>query len=155
MVAAPHTSNWDFPIALSCFWVMGVDIKYFIKSEYTDGPFGWFFKWTGALGVNRQKEKNNLVDQAIDLLKKSDLVILVPAEGSRKFVEKWHTGFYHIATGAGVPISLGYLDYEKKEGGVIDLFKPSGEFEKDMRHIQAAYKPIKGKFPENYNPVIF
>ncbi|MGB0177567.1 MAG: glycerol acyltransferase, partial [Owenweeksia sp.] len=42
MVAAPHTSNWDFPFALAAFWKMGVNLKYFIKSEYTRGLFGWF-----------------------------------------------------------------------------------------------------------------
>ncbi len=155
MVAAPHTSNWDFPIALSCFWYMGVDVRYFIKSEYTRGVFGWLFKWTGALGVDRSNKGNKLVDHAIDLLRKKDMVILVPAEGSRKAVEKWRTGFYHIALGAEVPVSLGYLDYKEKEGGVLDLFQLSGDFEKDMQHIQQLYKPITGKFPENYNPDIF
>ena len=69
MIAAPHTSNWDFPIALAAFWIMGLDVKFFIKDDYTKGPFGWFFKWTGAVGVDRNKKKNNLTAFAIDLLK--------------------------------------------------------------------------------------
>ncbi len=157
MLAAPHTSNWDFPLALAAFWKMGVDLKYFIKSEYTRGLFGWFFRWTGALGVDRSKQKNQLTDHAIELLKANpdELVILVPAEGTRKPASKWRTGFYRIAREADVPISMGYLDYEKKIGGVLGVFHPSGDFERDMYYIQEQYRPIKGKHPENYNPEIF
>lgn len=156
MVAAPHTSNWDFPLALAVFWYKGLNIKYFIKSNYTNGPFGWFFNWTGAIGVNRNKKQNRLTDFAIELMKeRKKLVLLVPAEGSRKWVKKWRSGFYHIARASGRPISLGYLDYGKKEAGVMDVFYPTGNFEKDMLYIQESYQGIKARHPENYNPRIF
>ncbi|MDX5405340.1 MAG: 1-acyl-sn-glycerol-3-phosphate acyltransferase [Bacteroidota bacterium] len=151
MIAAPHTSNWDFLFSLSAFWIMGLDVKYFIKDPYTKGIFGGFFKWTGALGVDRTK-RNNLVDHASELLKGTDqLVILVPAEGTRKRVEKWRLGFYHISQKAGVPISLGYLDYLKKEAGIADVFFPTGDLSTDLDHIQAIYQKIPGKYPQNYN----
>ncbi len=156
MLAAPHTSNWDFPLALAVFWRMGIDVKYFIKDDYTKSILGWFFKWTGAIGVDRSKKRNKLTELAIELLKSQDqLVILVPAEGTRKKVEKWRTGFYHISRQANVPISLGYLDYKKKEAGVGPVFYPSGDFNKDMMHIQEFYRPISAKYPEQYNPEIF
>ena len=79
MVAAPHTSNWDFPYALAGFWLMNLDLKYFIKDMYTKGLHGYFFRWTGAIGVNRKKTKNNLTDYAIELLKANRMEILVPA----------------------------------------------------------------------------
>jgi len=155
MIAAPHTSNWDFPIALAAFWIMGIDLKFFIKDDYTRGVFGWFFKWAGAIGVDRSKKKNNLTDYAIRLLNEQDLVILIPAEGTRKRVEKWRTGFYRIAREAQAPISLGTLDYAKKEADILGTFEPSGNFEKDMDFIQAKYRPITPKHPENYNPQIY
>lgn len=155
MVAAPHTSNWDFPIALASFWIMGLDLKYFIKNDYTRGPFGWFFKWTGAIGVDRKRKKNNLTNYAIELLKERKMVILVPAEGTRKAVDKWRTGFYHIACEAQVPISLGTLDYKLKEADILGVFEPTGNFEKDMEFIQEKFRPIHPKHPENYNPQIF
>ncbi|MFN4298588.1 MAG: 1-acyl-sn-glycerol-3-phosphate acyltransferase [Thermaurantimonas sp.] len=156
MVAAPHTSNWDFPIALFAFWKMRIPFKYFIKDSYTKSPLGWFFKWTGAIGVDRSRLKNNLVEYAAELLKKNPkMVILVPAEGTRKRVDRWKTGFYHIAMKAGVNITLGFADYEKKTAGVLGVLKPSGVFEKDMSKIQEQYKNIKGKYPELYNEKIF
>jgi len=156
MLAAPHTSNWDFPYAILTFWVMEVDVKYFIKDSYTNGFFGWFFKWTGAIGVDRNKKGNKLTDYAIELLKENEeLVILIPAEGTRKAVDKWRTGFYRIAIEAKVPVSLGYMDYKKKVAGVADVFWLSGDFEKDMTHIQEVYRHIHPKNPEGYNPEIF
>jgi 1-acyl-sn-glycerol-3-phosphate acyltransferase len=156
MIAAPHTSNWDFPIALAAFWIMGVPVKFFIKDNYTKGPFGWCFKALGAIGVNRENRKNGLVNHAIQQLKANkELVILVPAEGTRKRVDKWKLGFYHIALGAEVPISLGYLNYKTKEAGVADVFSPSGDLKKDLHYIQETYRPISGKYPALYNPDIF
>lgn len=155
MVAAPHTSNWDFPYALAGFWLMNLDLKYFIKDMYTKGLHGYFFRWTGAIGVNRKKTKNNLTDYAIELLKANRMVILVPAEGTRKRVDKWRTGFYRIAMETGLPISLGYLDYQKKEAGVLGAFQPTGDFEKDMQYIQDQYKDIAPKHPQDYNPQIY
>ncbi len=154
MVAAPHTSNWDFLFALAAFWMMGIDLKYFIKRAYTTGLHGFFFRWTGAVGVNQRKH-GKLTDYAINLLKEKEMVVLVPAEGTRKRVEKWRTGFYRIAIEANVPISLGYLDYGKKEAGTLGCFKPSGDFEKDMAHIEGLYSKITAKFPKDYNPKIF
>lgn len=155
MIAAPHTSNWDFPIALAAFWIMGLDLKYFIKSEYTTGLFGWFFRWTGAIGVDRKKNRNNLTDYAIELLKAQPMVLLVPAEGTRKAVEKWRTGFYRIATEAGVPISLGTLDYKHKEADILDVFHPTGDYEKDMAAVEKHYAEINPKNPGGYNPSIY
>jgi len=135
---------------------MGIDVRYFIKDNYTKSPLGWFFRWTGAIGVDRNKKSNKLTDYAIELLKENDqLVILVPAEGTRRRVEKWRTGFYRIAHEADVPISLGFLNYKAKIAGVGKPFYPTGDFEKDMTHIQEFYRPITGKYPENYNPSIF
>ncbi len=156
MIAAPHTSNWDLPFSLAAFWLMDVKLRYFIKDMYTKPPIiGAIFKWTGALGVDRTR-KGKLTEYAIELLKgQSDLVVLVPAEGTRKRVEKWKTGFYTIALEADKPIALGFLDYKRKVAGVKSVYKPTGNREVDFLHIENVYKEIPGKFPENYNPKIF
>jgi 1-acyl-sn-glycerol-3-phosphate acyltransferase len=134
---------------------MGLDLKYFIKDSYTRSPLGWLFKYTGAMGVNRS-HRNNLVEHCVDLLNhEPQLVVLIPAEGSRSRVDKWHTGFYHIALQSGVPVSLGYLDYKKKIAGVGKVFSLTGDFEKDMSVIQDFYQKVTPKYPEKYNPKIF
>ncbi len=155
MIAAPHTSNWDLLYALAIYWKEGVNAKFLIKDAYTKGMFSFFFKWLGAIGIDRSKH-NNMVDYAVSLFKEhTKFVLLVPAEGRRRKVDRWKTGFYHIARNANVPVSLGYLDYKKKIAGVGMLINLSGNFEKDMQIIEDFYKDISGKYPEMYNKKIF
>lgn len=155
MIAAPHTSNWDLLFAMATFWKVGIDPKFLIKNEYTKGIQGHFFRWLGAIGVDRSKH-NNLVDYAVSLFEnKEQLVLMVPAEGTRKRVEKWKTGFYHMAQQANVPISLGYLDYQNKIAGVGGLYALTGDFEEDMTCIEDFYKDIPAKYPDLYNKKIF
>ncbi len=155
MIAAPHTSNWDLLYAIAIYWRHGVDAKFFIKDNYTKGFIGYFFKKMGAIGVTRGK-KNNLVDFAVNLFNTNDkLVLLVPAEATRKKVGKWKKGFYVIAKNAKVPVALGYLDYKEKIAGVGNLIHLSDSFEDDMQQIQDFYENISGKYPENYNTKIY
>jgi len=155
MLAAPHTSNWDFLFAMAIFWKHDVKVKFFIKDGFTKGIHGGFFRWMGAIGVDRTK-KNNLVDYAIDLFNENEkLVMLIPAEGTRKRVDKWKKGFYHIAKGANVSVALGYLDYKKKIAGVDKIIKLKGNFEVDMKIIEDFYKTKNAKFPELYNQSIY
>ncbi len=153
-VAAPHTSNWDLLFALAIFWKIGVNIKFLIKDSYTKSFLGFVFKAVGAVGVNREKG-NNMVDFAAEILKTEDYIFLVPAEGTRKKVERWKTGFYHIAKKAEVPILLGFLDYKTKTGGFKKTLIPSDSFEKDMEIIQEYYLEFTAKYPEQYNPSIY
>lgn len=56
-----------------------------------------------------------------------------------------------MAIGAGVPIALAYMDYEKKIAGVGKIIYPSGDFEADMREIMAFYQNIHPKYPECFS----
>ncbi len=155
MIAAPHTSNWDLVHAMPGLWLGGYNPKYFIKDSFKKVPVvGWFLKWIGALWVNRSKN-NNLIKLSVKMLQEEDeLLLLVPAEGTRSFVKKWKLGFYHIAKEANLPILLSYLDYQKKEAGVGKIIYIS-DFEKDMKKIEDFYKNITPKHPKKYNPIIF
>ncbi len=156
MIAAPHTSNWDLVHALPGLWLGDYKPKFFIKDDFKKFPvINWVLKWLGAIWVNRKK-RNNLIQHSVDMLNREDeLVLLVPAEGTRSAVPRWRLGFYHIAKQAGLPILLAYLDYDKKEAGVGKVVYPSDDFEKDMLEIENFYKNITPKHPEKYNKQIF
>ena len=155
MIAAPHTSNWDLVFAMAFYWKEGVEAKFFIKDDWTKGIHGWFIKKMGGIGVTRGR-KNNLVDISVANFKANDeLILLVPAEATRKRVKKWKRGFYVIAQKAEVPVALAYLDYKKKIAAVGKTIDLTGDFEADMAVIQDFYKDISAKYPENYNPQIF
>ena len=53
VVFAPHTSNWDFPLLLLLRFAAGRRVAYLAKHTLLRFPFGWFFRATGALPVER------------------------------------------------------------------------------------------------------
>lgn len=156
LVAAPHTSNWDFYYAVASFWALGIPMKFFIKDSWTKPWYGFLIKAVGGIGVNRV-QRSDMVGYAVKLLKDNDnLYMLNTPEGSRSYAEKWKTGFYYIAKEAEVPILLAYADYQKKMGGigkVIDIKNKTKE--EVLQEIEGYYFSIHGKYPENYNKKIY
>ena len=145
MIAAPHTSNWDFVLTVLIAFARDVKIHMMGKKELFKGPFGRLFKWMGVIPIDRSRS-NNTVAQVIQLFQNREkLIMVIPPSGTRKRVMKWKTGFYHIAHGAKVPIALGFLDYARKSGGIGRLFRTTGNIEADMAEINAFYTGITGK----------
>ena len=92
---------------------------------------------------------HNFVDQVVEVYDGSEkLAIVMAPEGTRAKTDHWKTGFYYIATGAGVPILLGYLDYSCKEGGAGPLLQPTGDIEADFETIREFYSGKRGRNPE-------
>jgi 1-acyl-sn-glycerol-3-phosphate acyltransferase len=87
-----------------------------------------------------------MIEAMADVIKVNDEIAMVIAiEGTRKAVKRWRMGFYHTAVAANVPITFGYLDYEKKEAGVGGYIYPTGDIKKDMREILDFYQNIAPK----------
>lgn len=148
LVAAPHTSNWDYPIAMATLYACGVRTNFLAKKNLFNFPLGIIMRASGGIPVDRSKH-NNMVDFMIDRFHENDeLIMMIPAEGTRSYVKEWKSGFYYTAMGAGVPIVMGYLDYGKKVAGFGDLFYPTGDYQKDLIAIQNFYRQFKAKHPE-------
>lgn len=151
MIAAPHTSNWDFFYTILIAFAFKLKIFWMGKNTIFKKPFGSLMKWMGGIPVNRSKS-NNLVDETIAWFNNNErLIIVIPPEGTRKKTTYWKTGFYHIAYGAGVPILLGYMDYKRKVGGLGPLFHPTGSIDDDMARIRNFYSNVTGKKPDMFN----
>jgi 1-acyl-sn-glycerol-3-phosphate acyltransferase len=148
LIAAPHTSNWDLPYTLMVAFVLRLNIYWMGKEQIFRPPFRGLMMWLGGIPVKRESA-NNLVAASVQAITEADgpLQLVVPPEGTRSKVRYWKSGFYYIATGAGVPIVMAYMDYERKLSGLGPVFHPSGDLEADMVRIQAFYAPFKGKNP--------
>jgi 1-acyl-sn-glycerol-3-phosphate acyltransferase len=156
LIAAPHTSNWDFFFLNAAMWQLNWDMKFMIKDSHTNHfLYGWLVKAIGGIGINRS-QKNDMINYCTKLLQENpNLILTIPAEGTRKKSTKWKLGFYHIALQANVPISLGYLDYEKKIAGVGKLVYPNKKTKEELfKEIEEFYHSITPKYPENYTPTI-
>ena len=145
LIAAPHTSNWDFPMTIIIAFAFKAKIYWMGKEAIFRRPFKTFFRWLGGIPIDRTKS-NNIVEQMIQKFSKSKkLILTIPPSGTRKKVMKWKTGFYYISQGANVPIVLGFLDYKKKVGGIGPVYFPTGDIEADMREIRTYYADMHGK----------
>ena len=148
MIAAPHTSNWDLPVMLFVPFAFQTKLYFMLKDATFRWPFGGFFRWLGGIPIDRTKS-SGVVEQTIQTFRDNEqLVMVVPPSGTRSKVMYWKTGFYHIASGAGVPIVLGFLDYGRKVGGVGPAVDATGDIEADMKTIRAFYANITAKYPE-------
>lgn len=149
LIGAPHTSNWDFPLMLMVVLKLRLQLHWMGKHSLFMFPFGGLMRWLGGIPIDRSRH-HGVVDQvARQYSENSQLVVLVPPEGTRARVKEWKTGFYHIANKAGVPILMGYLDTGKKEAGLADFFYPTGNVEEDIKAIRAFYADKRGIRPEN------
>lgn len=151
-IAAPHTSNWDFPYTLMVAFALRLNIYWLGKASLFRFPFRHTMMWLGGIPVERSKA-NNLVAASADALVAVDgpVQLIIPPEGTRGKTLYWKTGFYYIALSAKVPIVMAYMDYERKVSGLGPAFYPSGDLEADMVHIKAFYAPFKGKNPDQFH----
>ncbi len=158
MVAAPHTSNWDFVYAITALDQLGLKPRFTIKKEFNKWPLGPMISALGALWIDRKPKvpgqaRPSMTQVMVDLIHQSEepMSVLVTAEGTRSPVKQWKTGFYYTALEAKVPICLAYMDYQKRTTGVGICFMPSGDIDADMMIIMDYYSDKKGKFPENFS----
>jgi 1-acyl-sn-glycerol-3-phosphate acyltransferase len=148
IIAAPHTSNWDFVYTMCLAFILRIKPLIMMKGAWFRWPLGFFFRWLGALPIDRSRS-HNVVAQSIEAFHAHPrMVMVVPPSGTRKQVMYWKTGFYYIAKGARVPIVLGYLDYRRKAGGIGPIVYPTGDIEADMKIIRNFYSEIAGKYPK-------
>lgn len=148
IIAAPHTTWWDGFWMLAFAWWWGVDLNWMGKKSITKGALGPIAKRAGLVPVDRSAPQG-LVGQMVDQFAERETIMLaIPPEGTRAKRDYWKSGFYQIARGAGVPICMSYLDYEKREAGFGPMFMPSDEVSADMDRIRAFYKVQWGRHPE-------
>ncbi len=151
VIGAPHTSGWDLPFMLAICFALGIRVSWFGKHTLFLPPFGWVMRAVGGLPINRTA-RGGVVAAAIEQMRNSpSLMLAVAPEGTRQRTDQWKTGFYHIAEGAKVPLILGFLDYEKKCGGVAGVFFPTGDIDADIAKIRKVYAGIKGKRPNRFS----
>ncbi|MDC9720184.1 MAG: lysophospholipid acyltransferase family protein [Gammaproteobacteria bacterium] len=154
IIAAPHTSNWDFPLGIAMAFHLRLKVYFIGKHSLFKGIMGPLMRWLGGIPLNRAASKN-FVEAAIEnYANNENLVLAIAPEGTRTSVERWKTGFYHMAKGADVPLALAYFDFATRTGGIGKMFDPTDDMDADMQAIADFYKPIVGKNPANFNPNI-
>ena len=101
----------------------------------------------GGIPVDRSSH-HGLVGEAVRAFECVDQrVLAIAPEGTRRRVERFRSGFLHIARNADVPILLVTLDYEVRTARFGPLFTPGADIEQELRRVEAFYSGVRGKRP--------
>ncbi len=157
-IAAPHTTGWDFPVAMVTLMAIGIRVSWL--------GVDWLFRYPlmrqlGGIPVARspvarspvdRRTRLGLVPQIVEQFRRRRRFILgLSPEGSRSRVVPWKTGFYRIATDAGVPIVLVSIDPRARLLVIGPAFEPSGDYQADMdQHIRPFYARFVEQHPDRF-----
>lgn len=149
--AAPHTSNWDFVVAMFAIMALGVKISYLMKKEAFIWPFKGVFMALGGIPLDRSAAQDTVSQICGWYEKQNQLWVAITPEGTRSKVTRWKTGFLRVAHEARVPVILVAWDYPTKSIYVEKLWHTSGDHEKDAEEIRAFLTAkYTGKHPDKH-----
>ena len=148
IIAAPHTSNWDFILGIAALFALNVNIKWLGKHSIFLPGTAWFFKWLGGIPVNRENP-SSLIDYVVRTVEKEKgLMIGMAPEGSRKKTSRWKSGFLRIAEQTNSKIVFLSIDAPFKTLKIGEIYTPSGDTDRDIDFVMNYYKQFKGINPE-------
>lgn len=148
LVVGPHTSNWDFIVAMSAVLSWDIHIHWLGKHSIFKKGFRRILKSLGGIPVNRANPQDLMNEiQAIASQYQGFIIGMAP-EGTRKKVERLKTGFLRIATQTNSKIMLAGIDFSNKTIQLGEFFTPSGDIEKDLENIKSYFSHFSGKRPE-------
>lgn len=152
LLGAPHTSNWDGVFAVLAMLAMDLRLAIYVKHTAFNSPvIGDILRGVGAFPVDRTAPGGVVAQTVAAFRGRPQMAIAIAPEGTRKRVQKWKRGFYLIAQEARVPLVLAYVDYGRKVVGTGPVLRTSGDYARDLETIQAFYRTITPKRPENFN----
>ncbi|WP_317931057.1 1-acyl-sn-glycerol-3-phosphate acyltransferase [Halioxenophilus sp. WMMB6] len=139
IAGAPHTSNWDFVVAMFLVMALGVKFSYLMKKEAFIWPFKGLFMALGGIPIDRSRGDQVMVQMKTWFANNDHCWVAITPEGTRSQVEKFKTGFLRIAEAAEVPVLLVAWHYPKKTFYICPLANLSGDINEDVAAIKTFY----------------
>ena len=148
LVAGPHTSNWDFLLALAFIFGLNLNVFWVGKHTLFKNGFSKIMRKLGGIPVDRASPEL-LMNEVSNIVKRQQgVIIAISHEGTRKKVERLKSGFLRIAKTTNSQILLAGIDFESKLIHLGKLFQPSGNTESDLLNVHNYFRQFKGKRPE-------
>ena len=148
IIVAPHTSNWDFFAGLMCDLALDLDAGFLAKHTIFVGPFGAWLKSLGGIPVVRSASHNVVSQVAAEFARRETLVLAITPEGTRKKVDAWKSGYWHIARAAGVPIVPVGLVFKRRAAVIGPMRYPTDSLADDEAEFKAFFARISPRNPE-------
>ena len=154
ILAAPHTSNWDFVWAMLAAGALGVRLRFLGKHTLFRPPLGFLMHQLGGLPVDRSAPQDLVATLSRRFQESETLVLLIPPEGSRSYRPRWKSGFLHISRGAEVPLVAARLDYSTRIVTLSDpIPAPKSDVADLMSTLRSFYRGAGAKRPSEFGPV--
>lgn len=147
LIGAPHTSNWDFVFFAGTVQQLGIRPSFMGKHTLFRWPLRRFMLDMGGMPVDRSKPGGYTRSVIRAFQQADDMALVIAPEGTRKSSGEWRSGFYHIASGAGVPIVPAWVDHARMIGGLGEPIMPSGDYAADMARLLAFYRSVMPDCP--------
>lgn len=151
----PHTSNWDFPIGVLARSAIDLPVYFAGKDSLFRWPYGWLFRGLGGLPVNRREHTGLVAQLAEEFKRRESFYLAIAPEGTRRATTAMKSGFYRVALLAHVPLGCAFIDYPRREVGILDYLDLSGNEAADLVRIAEAYAGRCGKHPAQQGPFVF
>jgi 1-acyl-sn-glycerol-3-phosphate acyltransferase len=145
VIIAPHTSNWDFVVGLLGMFAVGLRVSWFGKHTLFKQPFRGLLHWLGGIPVDRRSSSGQVEQILAQFHDREALLLGLSPEGTRKPVARWHTGFWHIAAGAGCPIVPIAFDWGRRAIRFGPPLQPSGDLDADLGVLRRFFSGVSGK----------
>ena len=114
IVALPHSSNFDFILALSVIWGWGLKINFMAKHTLFKFPQGLFFRAVGGIPVDRRSAHGLVEKMTHEFNSRSSLILGIAPEGTRNSDGSLKAGFARIAKAASAPVVPIIVNYKTK-----------------------------------------
>lgn len=145
VAVAPHTSNWDFPAGAAAMFALDLKLRYIGKHTLFVWPLAAFLRWMGGIPVDR-RAAHGVVGEAVAAFRAAEgMVLVIAPEGTRTKVERFKTGFLHIARGAGVPVVLVALDWGTRTVRIGPTIAVGEDIEAERVRIEAHFAQFRGR----------
>ena len=151
LIGAPHTSNWDFVLAMVVLFALRVRVYWLGKHTFVNSPLKPLLLWLGGVAVDRGAASGVVEQTAAQFEQRDQFLLGLAPEGTRSLVKRWKMGFFYIARAANVPIIPVGLDYGRK---VIKLGAPIwtdvGETAV-LAQLKTFYSDVQAKHPHEFS----
>jgi 1-acyl-sn-glycerol-3-phosphate acyltransferase len=151
IIVAPHTSNWDFPIALLTAFATGLyqDFPhgFLMKASLGRWPFGPIMRRLGGIPVARTHSEQAVARVGERFASHQRYFLALAPEGTRRSNSQWRSGFWHIARLADVPVLPVVMDYGRREIRFGEPMALSDSLEADTRRLRTFFDGARGRRP--------
>ena len=114
LAALPHSSNFDFILALSVIWGWGLKLNYMGKHTLFKFPHGLFFRAVGGIPVDRRSPQGLIEKMTDEFNSRPSLMLGIAPEGTRNSDGTLKAGFARIAIAASAPVVPVIVNYKTK-----------------------------------------